>query len=281
MRKLRKDVSAQMYTGGTMCKIDFDHIKGMIVVPRGFKLPVDLTGEKLEELCHADKDRVYGIAELAEYAKNGGEAQVNAVGYGGSRVTGYSDRTDTFTPKDYDMSLYASLTKFSGKPMGVYYFDDKGRLFGINDGTDMLAAIPVNGIYADATPLPTSSDKANMTVSCLLSDTRAAIENADFVELGFNPLRYQTGLVPVVLGKVGATGNSYKLYEKTGGYDCTKDFSEEIVQHHDQIFEEGVTSVAFNEADETLTIVCAAGKTPKFKSASALLAAGIKGIEIV
>ena len=96
MRKIRNCASTQMATGVSKCQIDFGKLKGAIIVERGKKLPADLTAEKLEQACHADRpDRVYPIFTFVEYAKNGGEPQVGATGYGPQGVTGVNARTDS------------------------------------------------------------------------------------------------------------------------------------------------------------------------------------------
>lgn len=56
-----------------------------------------------------------------EYAKNGGEPQVNAVGYGASEYNGLSAQTDTFTLKKFDEVLNAQLLKCANKD-GTFTF---------------------------------------------------------------------------------------------------------------------------------------------------------------
>ena len=75
MRKIRNCKSAQLNTGGSACKIDWSKVRGSIMVEPGTKLSDDITGEKLSEMCHADRpNRIYPIFPILEYAKNGGEA---------------------------------------------------------------------------------------------------------------------------------------------------------------------------------------------------------------
>ena len=54
MRKIRSCTNAQLNTGISKCPPEFGKMKGAILVEPGTKLPEDLTGDKLEELCHAD-----------------------------------------------------------------------------------------------------------------------------------------------------------------------------------------------------------------------------------
>ena len=225
MRKLRTCDDSHLNTGLSKCPVDFARMKGAIIVPYGSKLPAELTSEKLVELAHEDDSlRIYGIGGFCEYAPEGGEAQTGAVGYGGLRVTGYSDRADTFTLDKNYPELHSSLTKSSGKAWGAYFYDEKNFLYGLDDGSDTLAPFPMSTIHSNATPYSTSSAKSTMTVKFCHEDARAAIENADFIKLDFNPARLTLGLVAVKLVKTGDTGNDYKLIEKVGGYDLTPMF---------------------------------------------------------
>ena len=106
------------------------------MVEKGKKLPTSLSASSLATACHADGDsRIYGIVTFVEYAKEGGEPQASAVGYGGIGVTGVNARTDTFTMDKFYEGLNASLLKGMNKPYDVYFFDAKNFIYGINDGT--------------------------------------------------------------------------------------------------------------------------------------------------
>ena len=98
MRPIRTCDDSHLNTGLSKCPVDFGKMKGAIIVPYGNKLPAELSVEILTKLAHEDTvDRIYGIGGFCEYALEGGEAQTGSVGYGGLEVTGYSDRSDTFT----------------------------------------------------------------------------------------------------------------------------------------------------------------------------------------
>ena len=280
MRNLRKCNTGHLNTGISKCPVDFARMKGAIIVPYGSKLPANLSVETLTKQAHADEaERIYGIIGFCEFAQEGGEAQTGAVGYGGLQVTGYSDRADTYTLDKNYPELHASLTKCAGNKFGAYYFDEKNMLYGLNDGTDELAPFPMNTIHSNATPYSTSGSKSTMTVKFCHEDSRAAIENADYVQLDFNPQRATLGLTGVKLIKVSDSGNEYKLIEAVGGYDLTSIFGPLMADNANVI--NGVTAVTYDEDKEALTLTVTGSATPALKAPNLLLEAGIAGIEQV
>ena len=280
MRNLRKCNTGHLNTGISKCPVDFARMKGAIIVPYGSKLPANLSVEALTKQAHADEaERIYGIVGFCEFAQEGGEAQTGAVGYGGLQVTGYSDRADTYTLDKNYPELHASLTKCAGNKFGAYYFDEKNMLYGLNDGTDELAPFPMNTIHSNATPYSTSGSKSTMTVKFCHEDSRAAIENADYVQLDFNPQRATLGLTGVKLIKVSDSGNEYKLIEAVGGYDLTSIFGPLMADNANVI--NGVTAVTYDEDKEALTLTVTGSATPALKAPKLLLEAGIAGIEQV
>lgn len=280
MRNLRKCNTGHLNTGISKCPVDFARMKGAIIVPYGSKLPANLSVEALTKQAHADEaERIYGIVGFCEFAQEGGEAQTGAVGYGGLQVTGYSDRADTYTLDKNYPELHASLTKCAGNKFGAYYFDEKNMLYGLNDGTDELAPFPMNTIHSNATPYSTSGSKSTMTVKFCHEDSRASIENADYVQLDFNPQRATLGLTGVKLIKVSDSGNEYKLIEAVGGYDLTSIFGPLMADNANVI--NGVTAVTYDEDKEALTLTVTGSATPALKAPKLLLEAGISGIEQV
>lgn len=280
MRNLRKCNTGHLNTGISKCPVDFARMKGAIIVPYGSKLPANLSVEALTKQAHADEaERIYGIVGFCEFAQEGGEAQTGAVGYGGLQVTGYSDRADTYTLDKNYPELHASLTKCAGNKFGAYYFDEKNMLYGLNDGTDELAPFPMNTIHSNATPYSTSGSKSTMTVKFCHEDSRAAIENADYIQLDFNPMRATLGLTGVKLIKVGDTGNDYKLIEAVGGYDLTSIFGPLMADNTNVI--SGATAVAYDTDKDVLTLTVTGSATPALKAPKLLLEAGISGIEQV
>lgn len=280
MRPIRTCDGSHLNTGLSRCPVDFDRMIGAIIVPYGTKLPATITSDALTKLAHAAvSERIYGITPFCEYAQEGGEAQTGAVGYGGLKVTGYSDRFDTFTLDKNYPELHASLTRCAGKQWGAYFYDKNFFLYGLNDGTDTLAPFPMSTIHSNSTPYSTSSARSTMTVKFCHEDARAAIENADYMRLDFNPQRSVLGLTPVILAKTGSSGNKYKILEDVGGYDLTATFGQLIADTANVVA--NATAATYDDEDQTLTLTATTGKTPHLKDPSVLLEAGIEGIEDV
>lgn len=280
MTKLRKCSSAEFNTGDSKCLPDFGKMKGAILVEPGTKLPEDLTAEKLEKLAHANRPgRIYGIGVFVEYAKNGGEMQTSANGYGPEEATGVSARKDTFNLDRFKPSLHAALTRCKNKKWDVYFFDAGNILYGINDGTDVLAGFPMSTVYSDATPHPTSSSQSAMSVTFAYEDAEQAAINFDYEVLDFNPAKLTLGLTPVNLKKFGE-GTGYKLYEILGGNDITAVYGPLIVTAATSVVN-GATAVTYNDSTDTLTITASNGTQVRLKSPADLYEHDIKGIEQV
>lgn len=281
MRKIRNCEGATLNTGVSKCPLDPEKVRGAILVPHGTKLPDELTATKLKELCHATRaERIYPVKPFVEYAKNGGEPQVSATGYGASQMTGISALTYGFTMDKFYPELNASLTKTANTAWDAYFYDDKNILYGINDGTDTLAGIPMSTVYSTPTPHPTSSANATMDVSFAFEDVRYYFEHYDFVKLDFPIARNLVGLTPVELVKTGTTGNDYKLIEKIGGYDLTSTYGE-ILAENPTLLGASASGVTYNQAAQTLTISTTGNIVPALKSPADLLDKGIEGIEQV
>ena len=282
MRKLRQCDTAQFNTGVSKCPPDFGKMLGAIIVEDGTKLPADLTAEKLEKLVHAHvSERVYGIVRFVEYAMDGGEAQTAANGYGPEEFTGFSSRKDTYTMNKFYPELHAAITRTAHLTRGAYFFDENNMLYGLNDGTDILAPFPMASVYSNATPHPTSSAKSTMSVSFAHVDAKAAAIDFDFVQLDFNPLRLTLGLVGVRLAKAEGAGNSYKLYEVTGGYDVTPIYGPLIAAAGDTVISGAASACTYDETTQTLTIAASADADIRLMPASVLYENDIKGIEQV
>lgn len=279
MRKIRKCESARLNTGSSACKIDWGKIKGAIIVEHGRKLPAEITASVLEELCHADRpDRIYPVFPIFEGAKNGGEPQVSNIGYGPSTYNGLNAMTDTFTLGRFDEVLNAMLLRCANKEWDVYYWDGNKVLFGYNDGTDVLAGIPMSSIYPTVTPFATSGAKSSMTVSFCHMDAEDSLINFDYVKLDFNPANFLKGLINVEF--VVSASNKFRIIEKTGGYDRTPELGPIIAANASEVLN-NATSATYAAATEELTIVPKDSGVPSLKAPSVLFEKGIKGIEQV
>lgn len=276
MRKIRTCKNARMNTGSSACKIDWGKVKGAILIEHGHKLTAEITAESLAESCHADRpDRIYPVFPFFEYAKNGGEPQVSAIGYGANQYNGLNAQTDTFTLGRFDEMLNMQLLKGAGKEWDVYYWNSDNMLIGYNDGTDILAGIPMSTVYPTVTPFATSGAKSTMTVSFCHTDAEDSQKNFDFIQLDINPKNCLIGLVDVVFEKTQGE-NSYRLIEQVGGYDRTEEFGSLIAAGAAEIMN-NVTSATYT--DGIFVVVPKAGAAPSLKAPSLLFEKGIKGIE--
>lgn len=276
MRSIRTCEESKLNTGQSFCPINYAELIGAVIVPKGVKLPDDLTREKFEELCHADRlTRIYPIGLFSNFAKNGGEPQVSAIGYGPSSVTGVSARTDTATLHRFSEQLNRALLRTMDSSYDVYYVDKNNKLYGYNDGTNSLAGQSMSCIYPTAIPHPTDSAKASLTVSFCFEDTQDAMEHFDFVQLGFSVRNVLKGLTEVVFEAQEA--NKYKLVEKVGGYDLTPLFGDVIAKAAATVLN-GATSATY--ASGIITVVPSNGVgTVSLKSPSVLYENAIKFIE--
>lgn len=284
MRKLRTCDTAQLYTGTSKCPPDFGKMRVAILVKPGTKLPADLTLETLEKMVHANRtDRIYGIVGLCEYAKNGGEVQTSAVGYGPEQVTGVSARKDTFDLLKYYPELDSSLIQTANSEWDVYFIDENNFIHGINDGTETLAGYPMSSIYSEATPIQTSSSATTMQIVFCHENAKLSKSNADYQPLGFK-LNYKTatlGLLAVRLSKVSDESSAYKVIEKVGGYDITPIYGPLIATAGNTVVDGATSAVTYDDATQTLTIVSSAGTDIRLKPATVLYENDIKGIEQV
>lgn len=274
MRPTRNCYKDDFNSGKSGCPIDYGKIKGAIIVPAGEKLPAGFDGDDLREACHADlPNRIYPVLLFVEYAKNGGEPQVSAVGYGPNKVTGISAQTDTFTLDGVDYGLHAELLKSKNVKRDVYYFDEDGVIYGVNDGTDVLAGIPMGCIYSTIIPHPTSSAEESLTVSFCHLDAEKSQQNYDFIDTDIRFEDVLIGLTPVELVKDG--DNKYHIVEKVGGFDRTPEFGT-IIAANAAATIDGISAATY--ADGALTLTVTQDATPALKAPSALYANGIEGI---
>lgn len=278
MKKIRTCATARMNSGSSACKVDWSKVRGAIMVEPGTKLPDDITGEKLAEMCHADRPtRIYPISPFFEYAKNGGEAQVNAIGYGPNQFNGLNAQTDTFTLSRFDEVLNAQLLRCASREWDVYFWNKENMLIGYNDGTDSLAGIPMSTVYPAITQYPTSGAKSTMTVSFCHMDAEDSQLNFDFVQLDFDPKYFLRGLVDVTLKKQ-ASDNKYKIIENIGSYDRTPEFGQLVADKAAEVMS-NVTTATY--ADGELTITPKESGVPSLKVPSILYENNIKYIEQV
>lgn len=278
MRPTRNCSRASLDTGVSKCPLDLAKIVAAVVVEQGTTFPANATASSIEQACHADSpNRLMPIKTFVEYAKDGGEPNVSAVGYGGNQVTNIGARTDTFTLDHFDPALAASLSKAMNVKFDVFYIDENNVVYGRRSG-DNLKGFPITTLYPVVTPHPTSSNPATLQVAFAFENARDAIEEFDYIELDFDIVDSLMGLTPVTLAAT-ATTNKYKLLETVGGYDVTAKYGSALATAASTAMV-GVSTATYDSATETLTITLASGATaPALAAPSALYTAGVKGIK--
>lgn len=215
---------ATFNTGNSVCPLDPGKVKAIILAIHGYKLPATLSAEALEAACHADRPaRLFPIKTIVEYAPNGGEAQTAAVGYGPTKVTGYSARADVWTLEAFDPSLQANLANAKNVAFDAYFVDENNVIYGQKDDTDQLAGIPLSGVYPGGQPWDSSGTDANLTVTTMYKDWEKYLKNADMIQADFDVVDVLRGLVYVDIVK---DGEGYKVVEHFGGLNITSYYGE-------------------------------------------------------
>lgn len=259
-------------TGVSVCPLDPGKVKAIILVVHGKKLPATLTADEVEKACHADRpDRIYPIKTVVEYEPSGGEAQTSATGYGPTKITGYSAKTDTYTLDNCDLNLKANLMAIKNTAMDAYLVDENNIIYGMNDGTDVLAGIPLSGVYPGGQDFDSSGTDANLTVTLMYQDYEKYVKNADLVQAGFDMVNALKGLVYVEFRNVEST--KYKLVEHYGGLDITEYYGQ-LLQKDAETAIPDASSVSYSAG-----VITVASGTPSLASPSVLQGVGITGIE--
>ena len=278
MARIRKCAGSKFHTGVSVCELDYDKIKAVVLTRRGVKLDYSDLNNMLEQ-CHAGvAERCYPFKGIINWEPNGGEAQTSQVGYGPTMYNGMSARTDAFTLDKFRHYQRAEILKNAEEDWDAYYIDMRNNIYGLNDGTETLAGIPVN-IYPSGNDHPGASDKASLVLNVVYVDVEEYMLNLDVHELGFNANNALTGLMPVELVKLGTSGNEYKLVEHYGGGDCTAKYGEIVAQGGQDVIDlTGLSAVTYDSSKNTLTIT-GTGTAPKLKDAATLFENSIFGIE--
>lgn len=278
MSRIRSCASNSFFTGKSVCEIDYDKIKYLLLTKHGVKLQYD-TLDNLRAMCHADlPNRAYGFPQIVNWEPNGGEVQTSQVGYGPNVYNGVSARTDAFTVDKFRHYLRAEILKNVDEEFDMYLIDVKNNIYGLNDGTDDLAGIPVT-IYPSGNDHPGASDKASLAVNVSYVDVEEYMMKLDVVPLDYAARSAVYGLMPVTLEKVGSSGNNYKLVEYYGKGDATAKYGELISDNVASVLN-GATAATYDATNNYITVTLASDSTaPTLKAASVLEANGIYGIE--
>lgn len=269
--------ASRFNTGNSKCVLDPGKIKAIILVMHGYKLPKELTAESIEAACHADRPaRIFPMKPIVEYAPSGGEAQTSAVGYGPSKVTSYSAKNDVWTLQDYDANLKANLMAAKGIAFDSYFVDENNVVFGENDGTDILAGIPLSGVYPGGQDWDSSGTEANLTITTMFKDYEKYVKNADIRVCNFDIVEALKGLVYVDFMSLGE--NKYKLVEHFGKLDITPYYKDVLTGSNASKVVNGVTGLEYTDGALVAT-PASGGGTISLKAPSVLQANGVIGIE--
>lgn len=263
---------ATFNTGSSVCVLDPGKIKAIILTIHGHKIPTEKTAEAFEKACHADRPgRIFPIKTIVEYAPSGGEAQPSATGYGPTKVGSYSAKNDVWTLQDYDASLKANLMAVKNVAFDAYFVDENNVIYGMNDGTDALAGIPLSGVYPGGQDWDSSGTEANLTIATMFKDYEKYVKNADVRAYDFDVVDALKGLVYVDLVSIGE--KRYKLIEHFGKLDITEFYGE--------LLQQNATTVLPNATDVTYAngIITINEGTAELASPSVLQESGITGIE--
>lgn len=271
MSNIRKCAGLSTFnTGNSKCPFDPGKIKAIVLTMRGNKI-TDWSAEGLESACHADRPfRIYPIKTIVEYAPSGGEAQTSANGYGPTKVTGYSPKVDTWTLEDMDFSLKANLAKAKNVSFDAYLVDENNVVYGVNDGTDSLAGIPLSGVYPGGQDWDSSGTDANLTVTTMFQDYEKYLKTAGIYACDFDVVESLKGLVYV---EFVSSGSGFKLVEHFGGLDVTEFYGEQLVKSSSTVLPDA-TAVSYK--DGVLTGVT---EGISLASPSVLQEVGVVGIE--
>lgn len=259
-------------TGSSVCVLDPGKIKAIILTIHGHKIPTEKTAEAFEKACHADRPgRIFPIKTIVEYAPSGGEAQTSATGYGPTKITSYSAKNDVWTLQDYDASLKANIMVAKNVAFDAYFVDENNVIYGMNDGTEDLAGIPLSGVYPGGQDWDSSGTEANLTIATMFKDYEKYIKNADVRAYDFDVVDALKGLVYVDL--VSTEDKKYKLIEHFGKLDIT--------EYYGELLQKNATTALPNATDVSYAngIITINEGTAELASPSVLQEAGITGIE--
>lgn len=264
-------------TGQSACEINYDKIKAMVLVKHGTKLSY-ATLDDLRNACHADlPNRAYGMPSIINWETNGGEAEFSQQGYGPNAYNGMSARTDAFTLDSFRHYLRAQIMANANTVYDMYLIDLQSQLYGLDDGTDTLAGIPVT-IYPSGPDHPTASEKASLVVNVAYQDVEYYMLHLEVEPLDYDALLGVYGLMPVTLEKQGSTGNNYKVVEKFGFGDATSKYGSLIAANASSVLD-GATAATYDSVNNVISITLSQGSTaPSLKAASTLASNGIYGI---
>ena len=269
---------ADFNTGRSLCPVDPGKVKGLIFALEGYTLPEDITPESLEKTFHAARpERLYPVETVEEYAPSGGEAQTGATGYGNTKVTGYSARSDAFTLDHYDLGLKANIIEAKGIPLTVYIVDDDNKVYGVRDAKNLFKGIPLSGVAVGGQDFDSSGAQATLVITIYYKDVEQDWKNADFVEVDFDIVSSLKGVEFVKWLKLDSPANAYKLLEAKGNLDITP-YKGKLLQENATTCIPNATGVKYDDKGY-LTMTISDSGEPKLAAPDVLQENGVTGIE--
>lgn len=269
---LRTCAGGVFNSGTSNCPFDPGHIKALILVEHGQKLPATIDANALQVACHADRPaRIYPLKEVVEFAPEGGEVQTSENGYGGSKITGYSAYSPTFTMADADLNLRKQIVTAKAASFDAYFVDDNNVIYGQKAGNGDFMGVALNGIGAGGQLFDSSGDSAQLTAQLFVRDYENWMRNIMVQQLDFDVVSALTGLVFVHFESV--TGG-YKLVSDADNLDLTSYYGQ-LLATNSQTAMPNATAVSYDATTNVLTIT----GTAQLAAPSVLHGVGILGIE--
>lgn len=277
-KTLRSCAGAAFNSGVSVCPFEPGKIKALILVQHGVSLPATLNASTLEVACHADRpNRIYPVKTIVNYEPNGGEVQTQEVGYGPTKVSGYSARSDVWTLDGYDMNLEQRIFNAKGAHFDMYLVDDENVIYGMREG-DSFVGIPLAGIAAGGQRFATADAAASLTVTTYYQDFEAYVKNATVIQADFDVVEAINGLVFVKLTE-GVSAGDFKLINYADNTDITATYGQLLATAGaEAITMQGTPTWGYDAANNSLHQNGGTG-SPTLKAPSVLQAHDILGIE--
>lgn len=192
-------------SGVSPCPLDPGKIKGLLLYTDDNAVGVDLSNPMTTEAGLTSRfyaprpNRLFPIGGIVNYESSGGEAQTSQVGYGASRITGYSEKQMTFTLDHYDFNLRATIANSRGSKFKVLFVDDNNVVYGLaaDSGTYELGlkGVNVDDISVGGQDFATADATANLAVTLYINDYEEVLKSLSAVKLDYDVADALQGLV--------------------------------------------------------------------------------------
>lgn len=221
-------------SGVSPCPLDPGKIKGLILYTDDNAVGVDLSNPMSTEAGLTSRfyaprpNRLFPIGGIVNYESSGGEAQTSQVGYGASRITGYSEKQMTFTLDHYDFNLRATIANSRGSKFKVLFVDDNNVVYGLaaDSGTYELGlkGVQVDDISVGGQDFATADATANLAVTLYINDYEEVLKSLSAVKLDYDVADALQGLVFVdITARQNNTNNGIlvKFVEHYSGHNIS------------------------------------------------------------